>query len=123
MSANPSLQTYSTSDPFRDSPMPAKYVYLVQEREFTKSGRPLYLLKSAYDDTPGMSRDYPYDSRVVAKILCHSQRHSDSVVEIAEKQFSKMFQTRVYIGIEYYMGSYREMVHMLTSAVSETDDV
>ena len=123
MSAKSSLRPHSVSDSLRDLPMPSEYVYLVQEREFTKSGRPLYLLTSVYDDAPGRSRAYPYASRVVAKMLCHSQCHSDSVVEMAEKVFSQMFEKRVYIGIEYYMGSYKEMIGTLASVIAETDDV
>jgi hypothetical protein len=118
-----SSATPSVSGPRHTSAMPSEYVYLVQEREFTKSGRPLYLLKSVYDDAPGQARAYPHAPRVVAKILCNSQVHSDSVVETAKKQFDGVFEKRMYIGVEYYMGSYREMVGALASVVAETDDV
>ena len=99
------------------------YVYLVQEREFTKSGRPLYLLKSTYDDVSVRLRAYPHSSRVVAKILCDSECHSDSVVRIAEHRFNGMFEKRTYSGVEYYIGSYREMVSALALVIAEADDV
>ncbi len=92
-------------------------MYILQEREFLKEGRPLYKIGRTRQSPNDRFDDYPKGS----KIINYLQVNNSKTTEARIKQiFRQKFKQDKDIGTEYFEGDINEMIDQLNKAVRGT---
>jgi len=98
-----------------------EYVYLLQEREFIKTGENIY--KIGMTKQLGLKRfsSYPKGSALLFHIACNNSRQVELQII---SDFIKRFKQRKDIGTEYFEGSYVEMIKAIYEiAINDITDI
>lgn len=96
------------------------YVYLLQEREFTKTNELVYKIGMTTKENHKRFQQYLKGSVLIYQSLCKNCRDVEKRI-ITE--FKKTFTQRTDIGTEYFEGDYSKMVNIIHWVVQhETND-
>lgn len=85
---------------------PMEYVYIIQEREFVKEGRPLYKIGRTSQKPYQRYSSYPKGS---IEFMCMSVSNSKIAEGVIKKLFMSKFKQDRIIGVEYFEGDVEEM--------------
>ena len=85
---------------------PMEYVYIIQEREFVKEGRPLYKIGRTSQKPYQRFSSYPKGS---IEFMCMSVSNSKIAEGVIKKLFMSKFKQDRTIGVEYFEGDVEEM--------------
>jgi hypothetical protein len=86
------------------------YVYLIQEREFIKTGENIYKIGKTTQTRSDRFRQYPKGSNLILHIKCEN---CHDLERILLNEFSEKFILREDIGKEYFEGDLNEMKKLL----------
>ena len=90
-----------------DSP---EYIYLLQEREFVKSGQPIYKIGKTKQPNQKRFSQYPKGSVLLFQRICHNCHQVEGELI---RRFKEVFKQHTDIGSEYFEGdSFAMMEHM-----------
>lgn len=84
-----------------------EFVYLLQEREFIKTGENIFKIGMTTQSGLARFKQYPKGSKLLLHVLCHGSRLVESVAII---KFKQMFKQRRDIGTEYFEGDPYQMM-------------
>ncbi len=93
-----------------------EYVYLLQEREFIKTGEPIYKVGMTKQEGLMRFKSYPKGSRLLIHICCTDSR---TVEREIIKLFCEKFKQRLDIGFEYFEGDYKSMIKYVYERATE----
>jgi uncharacterized C2H2 Zn-finger protein len=85
---------------------PMEYVYIIQEREFVKEGRPLYKIGRTSQKPYQRYSSYPKGS---IEFMCMSVSNSRIAEGVIKKLFISKFKQDLTIGDEYFEGDIEKM--------------
>ena len=95
------------------------YIYLLQEREFTKTNEPVYKIGMTKKVNHQRFNQYPKGSTLIHQSLCVN-------CNIVEKRlisiFKNKFKQRTDIGTEYFEGDYVSMVKIINWVIQHECD-
>lgn len=94
-----------------------EYVYLLQEREFIKTGEPIYKIGMTKQEGLKRFKSYPKGSRLLIHICCEDSR---TVEREIIKLFCEKFKRRLDIGFEYFEGDYLSMIKYVYEYAAES---
>jgi len=84
------------------------YIYLLQEREFVKSNKPIYKLGKSKQENVSRIRQYPKGSVLYYQTICID---CDSKETELIRLFNEKYTKHPEIGNEYFEGDYNEMLN------------
>lgn len=87
-----------------------EYIYLLQEREFIKTGECIYKIGKTKQEPTRRIRNYPKGTRLLFMICVND---CDAMERILLGLFLKKFMKRADIGNEYFQGDYRAMIRVI----------
>jgi hypothetical protein len=90
--------------------MTAEYIYLLQEREFTKTGENIYKIGRTSKENYTRFNQYTKGSILLFQIICDDSINIER--KIIEK-FKNEFIHCKHIGNEYFMGHYQLMINLI----------
>ena len=85
---------------------PIEYVYIIQEREFVKEGRPLYKIGRTKQEPNKRYVSYPKDSVLFMMLSVPNCQNAERAIKSI---FKKKFKQDRSIGVEYFEGNIEEM--------------
>jgi hypothetical protein len=85
---------------------PIEYVYIIQEREFVKEGRPLYKIGRTRQEPNKRYVSYPKDSILFMMLSVPNCQNAERAIK---SLFKKKFKQDRSIGVEYFEGNVEEM--------------
>ena len=85
---------------------PLEYVYIIQEREFVKEGRPLYKIGRTEQEPNKRYVAYPKDSALIIILSVPNCQEAEKAIK---SLFKKKFRQDRTIGVEYFEGDVEEM--------------
>ena len=92
----------------------AQYLYLLQEREFVNSGKPIYKLGMTKQENLTRFKQYPKGSLLIMQIICNDC----TILEMEViKLFTDRFILRKDIGNEYFEGDHKSMIDVIYSTI------
>lgn len=92
------------------------YVYLLQEREFIKTGEQIYKIGRTEKANCRRFNQYPKGSILLFQIICNDCYYvEDKIVEL----FKVKFKQRKDIGKEYFEGNYKVMINEMYKIVDQ----
>lgn len=97
-----------------------EYVYLLQEREFIKTGEPIYKVGMTKQEGLKRFKSYPKGSRLLIHICCADSR---SIEREIIKLFCEKFKQRLDIGFEYFEGDCAAMIRYVYECATYEPDV
>ena len=97
-----------------------EYVYLLHEREFLNSGRPLYKIGRTSQSPNDRFDDYPKGSCVVFYLRVPDSKATEKAIKAA---FKLKFKQDRDIGQEYFEGDVNDMIQSLFFIASKIDSV
>ncbi len=97
-----------------------EYVYLLHEREFLNSGRPLYKIGRTSQSPNDRFDDYPKGSCVVFYLRVSDSKATEKAIKAA---FKIKFKQDRDIGQEYFEGDVNEMIQSLFFIATKMDSV
>ena len=83
-----------------------EYVYIIQEREFIKEGRPLYKIGRTSQEPNKRYVAYPKDSALFMMMSVPNSKNAEKAIK---SLFKKKFRQDRTIGVEYFEGDVEEM--------------
>ena len=95
-----------------------QYIYLLQEREFTKTGENIYKVGMTTKNNYERFNQYPKGSILLFQIICTDCKNVEKKVL---KKFNKKFKLKKDIGNEYFEGDYKYMIKIIYSIVKKED--
>ena len=95
-----------------------QYIYLLQEREFTKTGENIYKVGMTTKNNYERFNQYPKGSILLFQIICTDCKNIEKKVL---KKFNKKFKLKKDIGNEYFEGDYKYMIKIIYSIVKKED--
>jgi len=90
------------------------YIYLLQEREFTKTSEPIYKVGRTTKSNHQRFNQYPNGSILLFQIICNNCKNIERCII---KQFKEKFILRKDIGNEYFEGDYTRMIDIIYSTI------
>jgi hypothetical protein len=87
--------------------MNLQYVYLIQEREFVQSGKPVFKIGKTKQPNFSRFKQYPKGSVMIHHSTCFNCDECENEII---KLFKTKFQQRTDIGTEYFEGDYKVML-------------
>jgi hypothetical protein len=84
-----------------------QYIYLVQEREFTKTGEPIYKIGKTKQENLTRFKQYSKGSRMLCQII---SKDCDEDERILLSKFRESYIPRKDVGSEYFEGDYEKMI-------------
>ena len=103
-------KTLSPSPPENNKIMPVEqnqYIYLVQEREFIKTGEPIYKIGKTKQENLTRFNQYPKGSRMLCQLI---SKNCDEDERVLLGKFRDSYVPRKDVGSEYFEGDYEKMV-------------
>ena len=89
----------------------SEYIYLLQEREFIKSGEKIYKLGRTSKENLTRFYQYPKGSELLIQIKC---KDSKKIEHLLINFFKENFiHHKKYIGNEYFEGEYKIMIDII----------
>ncbi len=93
------------------------YVYLLQEREFTKTSEIIYKVGMTTKENHTRFNQYPKGSILIYQSMCANCRDVEKrVISI----FKDIFTQRTDIGTEYFEGDYNQMINIIHWVIQHT---
>jgi hypothetical protein len=88
----------------------AEYIYILIEREFIKTGEPIYKIGKTKQENMKRFKQYPKGSILIEQIMCQN-------CDIMETDIMNIFKTkyihRTDIGREYFQGDMKNMIYTI----------
>jgi hypothetical protein len=84
-----------------------QYIYLVQEREFTKTGEPIYKIGKTKQENLTRFKQYSKGSIMLCQII---SKDCDEDERILLSKFRTSYVPRKDVGSEYFEGDYEKMI-------------
>ena len=78
-----------------------QYIYLLQEREFTKTNENIYKIGKTKQENCKRFKDYPKGSILIIQVICEN---CDTIEKELIHLFKQQFMQRIDIGTEYFQG-------------------
>ena len=97
----------------------SEYIYLLQEREFKKSGEKVYKIGRTSKDNLTRFNQYPKGSELIIQVKCMNSREMEKRLI---KKFNDKYIKRRDIGNKYYEGECDEMTIDLMKSIEEKDN-
>jgi hypothetical protein len=97
----------------------SQYIYLLQEREFIKTGENIYKVGMTTKNNFERFNQYPKGSVLLFQIICNDCK---SIEKKVLKKFNKKFKIRKDIGNEYFEGKYKNMIKIIYSTIKKEDN-
>jgi hypothetical protein len=94
-----------------------EYIYLLQEREFIKTGEPIYKVGMTKQANLARFKSYPNGSTLLFHIACDNSRAAESAILVS---FRTKFYPETFIGAEYFRGDYRLMIKEMFDIIYDT---
>ena len=85
---------------------PIEYVYIIQEREFIKEGRPLYKIGRTRQEPNKRCTSYPKGSSLHMMMSVPNCQEAEKAIKTL---FKKKYKNDSSIGVEYFEGNVEEM--------------
>jgi hypothetical protein len=104
------MKTLSPSSPENNKIMPVEqnqYIYLIQEREFIKTGEPIYKIGKTKQENLTRFNQYPKGSRMLCQLI---SKDCDEDERVLLGKFRTSYVPRKDIGSEYFEGDYEKMI-------------
>ena len=96
------------------------YIYLLQEREFLKTGELIYKVGRTTKPNYQRFNQYPNGSVLLFQMICiDCVKNEMSIIE----QFKHKFISRPDIGREYFEGDYNDMIDTIYSFIKSNDAI
>jgi len=96
------------------------YIYLLQEREFLKTGELIYKVGRTTKPNYQRFNQYPNGSVLLFQMICmNCVKNETSIIE----KFKEKFINRQDIGREYFEGDYNDMIDIIYSSIKTNDSV
>jgi len=96
------------------------YIYLLQEREFLKTGELIYKVGRTTKPNYQRFNQYPNGSVLLFQMICMDcVKNEMSIIE----KFKEKFINRPDIGREYFEGDYNDMIDIIYSNIKSNDSV
>ena len=92
----------------------SQYIYLLQEREFTKTTENVYKVGMTKKENHERFNQYPKGSLLLFQMICINCRNIEKQVI---KMFKQQFKQRKDIGNEYFEGDYKIMIDIIYSTI------
>lgn len=96
----------------------SEYIYLLQEREFKKSGEKVYKIGRTSKDNLTRFNQYPKGSELIIQVKCMNSREMEKRLI---KKFDEKYIKRRDIGNEYYEGEYKKMMKDIYINIEDED--
>lgn len=90
--------------------MKPNYIYLIQLREFIKSGENVYKIGRTNQDNFKRFYQYPKNSKILFQIMCCSEVNLPQLEKNILFQLEKKYILRKDIGREYFEGNLMNMM-------------
>lgn len=87
--------------------MKLQYVYLIQLREFIKSGEKIYKIGRTNQENFKRFYQYPKGSQILFQMICNNSEKSEKEIII---NFKTKYIFRKDIGNEYFEGNFINMI-------------
>ena len=84
-----------------------QYIYLIQEREFIKTGEPIYKIGKTKQENLTRFNQYPKGSRMLCQLI---SKNCDEDERVLLGKFRDSYVPRKDVGSEYFEGDYEKMV-------------
>lgn len=98
----------------------SNYIYLLREREFIKTGEPIFKVGMTTKENHVRFNQYPKGSILLFQIICKSCKNMETHILT---EFRTKFKSRKDIGNEYFEGEYKTMMDIIYLIVkNEVDD-
>lgn len=94
--------------------MITNYIYLLQEREFTKTTENIYKVGRTKKENHQRFNQYPKGSILLFQMICNNCENIEGQII---KIFKEKFNQRKDIGNEYFEGDYRIMIDIIYSTI------
>jgi len=88
-------------------PEQIQYIYLIQEREFTKTGEPIYKIGKTKQENLTRFKQYSKGSRMLCQLI---SKDCDEDERILLGKFRNSYVPRKDVGSEYFEGDYEKMI-------------
>ena len=85
-----------------------EYIYLLQEREFVESNRPIYKIGKTKQENISRVKQYPKGSILLYQTICSD---CDKLENDLKKMFNEKYVRHLEIGNEYFEGHYNDMIN------------
>ena len=90
------------------------YIYLLQEREFTKTKENIYKVGMSQKENHKRFNQYPKGSILLFQMICNNCKNIEKCLI---KIFKENFKLRNDIGNEYFEGDYKSMIDIIYSTI------
>ena len=99
----------------------SNYIYLLREREFIKTGEPIFKVGMTTKENHVRFNQYPKGSILLFQIICKSCKNMETHILT---EFRTKFKSRKDIGNEYFEGEYKTMMDIIYLIIKneEVDD-
>ena len=94
--------------------MITNYIYLLQEREFTKTNENIYKVGRTKKENYRRFNQYPKGSVLLFQIICNNCENIETQVI---KEFKEKFNQKKDIGNEYFEGDYKIMIDKIYTII------
>ena len=84
------------------------YIYLLQEREFIKTGEDIYKVGKTTQENSKRFYQYPKGSKLLIQNICFN---CNTIENIIIKEFKSKYKQRRDIGNEYFQGDCNDMIN------------
>ena len=84
------------------------YIYLIQLREFIKTGENIYKFGRTQQENFKRFYQYPKNSKLIFQIICNDSKVLEHKILI---KFRQKYISRKDIGAEYFEGDHTEMIN------------
>ena len=92
------------------------YIYLLQEREFTKTNENIYKIGMTQKDNLERFNQYPKGSLLLFQMICNDCKNIENCLI---KIFKEKFIQRKDIGTEYFEGNYKSMIDIIYLTIKD----
>jgi len=87
--------------------MKIQYMYLIQLREFIKSGEPVFKVGRTNQENFKRFYQYPKGSKILFQMICDNSNEAEKEIII---KFKKKYIFRKDVGNEYFEGNFINMI-------------
>jgi hypothetical protein len=91
-------------------------IYLIQLREFIKTGENIYKIGQSGRGGLERMKEYPKDSKICSLTHVSNEKHLEKLIIL---EFKKLFRIREDIGSEYFEGNCNKMVYTIHKIIQE----
>lgn len=99
--------------------MSSEYIYLLKEREFEKTGEPIYKVGMTKKPNHERFNQYPRGSILLFQMICHNSRVVENKII---NNFKEKFNQRKDVGTEYFEGDHNNMIDIIYSLIKSHND-